>query len=126
MGTILTWLQGLSAPLQILLIVVLAVVFQDQIAAYFSNKFGWNKQSGEAVPDRSSKDWFDDIADISNRQTDLMQQVLGAMGTLSQHYNHETTDLLTDIRDGIREIIQKQNEWERFGIPTRESKKNLL
>lgn len=36
------------------------------------------------------------------------------------NYNHKQTDLLTDIRDGIKEINSKHEEWDKYGIKTRD------
>jgi hypothetical protein len=48
------------------------------------------------------------------------------MDILSEHYNHETTAILTDIRDllekqtaNIDEVKRKQEEWEKYGVPAR-------
>lgn len=55
------------------------------------------------------------------------------MEELSDHYNHETTDLLTGINEGIakvnenlivmgetiKEVSRKQQEWEKYGVPAR-------
>ena len=56
----------------------------------------------------------------------LRKKIFGMNGTdkkidaLNQHYNHETTKLLTEIRDDIKEIRHKQCEWDRYGIKTLE------
>lgn len=71
----------------------------------------------------SSKSTTDTI-DFDNRN--VMQQLLTQMETLSGHFNHETTQLLTEIRDTLKEnfaiIHAKHDEWDRRGIPTADSK----
>lgn len=58
------------------------------------------------------------------------------MDRLSNYYNHDTTELLTSIDSGIKEVrvaVEKledsvrelhnhHSEWEKFGIPIREKK----
>lgn len=65
--------------------------------------------------------------DVKADNRNALQPLLTEMETLSEHFNHATTDLLTEIRDelrrGLGEINNKHSEWERFGIPTRECKK---
>lgn len=47
---------------------------------------------------------------------------------LNTHFNHETTELLTEIRDSLKEnfntIHTKHSEWDRRGIPTEDCQKN--
>lgn len=45
------------------------------------------------------------------------------MNALSQHFNHETTSLLQGIKDGVEALNRKHEEWEKYGIPTRECEK---
>ncbi len=51
--------------------------------------------------------------------------------TLTEHFNHETTELLTEIRDdlrimseGVKTINRRQDEWERYVFPTLCKKKD--
>lgn len=69
--------------------------------------------------------------DFDNRTA--MQQLLDQMTILSGHYNHDTTALLTEIRDSLKgigfqlntnftAIHAKHDEWDRRGIPTEDCK----
>lgn len=49
-----------------------------------------------------------------------MDELLGSQGELAGHYNHETTELLTEIRDGIVKLNQKHENYEVIGIKTRD------
>lgn len=129
METLLAYLFSLSAPIQ-LAIIVLVIIFRDDIIRFAKAVFSGNDveitlngapaHSGEDLPEKHSKDWFDGIQDIAQQQGEQLQQLLKLMTGLAQHYNHDTTELLEDIRDGIRELIVKHEEYEKFGIPTRE------
>lgn len=127
METLLAYITSLSAPAE-LLIVVLVVIFRDDIIKFSKATFGGSDvvvniaadRAGENLPEKHSKDWFDGIQDIAQAQGEQLQQLLQLMTGLAQHYNHDTTELLEDIRDGIRELIVKHEEYEKFGIPTRE------
>lgn len=134
MGTLLSWTQGLSTPLQILLIIILVLVFKEQIWAYLSNQFGLDRNNedqndnddGEAVPERASKEWFNDIVKVmSQRDEHQAQQIatlLDLMQGLKAHYNDDTTRVLEEIRDelkdGFKDIRLKHAEWDRYGINT--------
>lgn len=52
-----------------------------------------------------------------------MDELLGNQGQLAGHFNHETTELLTEIRDGIVRLNQKHDNYEIIGIKTRDCKK---
>lgn len=62
--------------------------------------------------------------DADNRNA--MQPLMLKMDELAQYANHDTTALLTEIRDSLREnflaIRQKHDEWDRRGIPTADCK----
>lgn len=51
---------------------------------------------------------------------ELQALLLQQMKTLTGHFNHETTGLLTKISDTLDLIIRKQEEWDKFGIPIRD------
>ena len=42
------------------------------------------------------------------------------MQELKHHYNHETTELLTEINEGIKDLNRKHEEYEKYGIKTRQ------
>ncbi len=71
--------------------------------------------------------------DFDNRTA--LQSLMTQMETLSGHYNHDTTALLTEIRDSLTTlgtqltanftaIHSKHDEWDRRGIPTEDCKSN--
>lgn len=126
METALSWLQGLSAPLQLILVAILLIVFKDDILAFIKARFGAGNEVevnlGENIAERSSKEWFDGITEIAQQQAQQIKEMMGLMRGLQEHYNHETTELLQKISDGIGLLVQKHNEWEKYGIPTRECK----
>lgn len=39
------------------------------------------------------------------------------MSELKQHYNHETTVLLREIKDSVVETNKLLSEWEKYGAP---------
>lgn len=41
------------------------------------------------------------------------------MDELKAYYNHETTELLTEIKDELRKLNQKHDNYEIIGIKTR-------
>lgn len=45
------------------------------------------------------------------------------MDKLLLHFNDETTELLTEIRDGIRGVDTKLSEFDKYGIPCRDVRK---
>lgn len=56
----------------------------------------------------------------------VADQLLGLseqMSTLSAHYNHDTTELLTQIRDGINKLTLIHENYETIGIKTRDCAK---
>lgn len=55
-----------------------------------------------------------------NNIHDEIGRVLDSQFKLKEHFNDETTTLLTEIREGIQQINRKHDEWEKYGIPTRE------
>lgn len=135
METALAWLQNLSAPLQIILVVILCIVFRKEIAAFVRSRFtdedeqgvtvNIGSHAGENLPEKSSKDWFDGIQDIVNDQSRQLTQVLELMTGLSQHYNHETTDLLSKILEEVRATNTKFAELEKYGFPTRAERREI-
>jgi len=48
----------------------------------------------------------------------------GTMKELKEHYNDETTKLLSEIRDGIKDLNQRHENYELIGIKTRDCAKN--
>lgn len=44
------------------------------------------------------------------------------MDELQLHYNHETTDLLREIRDNTQNSYLKLQEFEKYGIPCRDKR----
>lgn len=114
-------LGSLSPILQIVILVALCVIFWEPIAF---KVFGYKKQvaldeNGEPR-EKNSKDWFDDIALIVKEQSEHLKLMASVMGELAQHYNHDTTEELKMIREGIEKIIRRQDEWHVYGIPTRD------
>ena len=62
--------------------------------------------------------------DADNRN--VMQTLLSKMEILTTHFNHDTTELLTEIRDEQREMkecVKKSNvilaEFKEYGVKTR-------
>lgn len=100
--------------LQTLTLLLIGLLFgKDTVLPWIAQKFGI--KLGNNV--ENAKDEV--MADNRN----AMQPLLSEMESLSAHYNHETTDLLKDIRDGIRQINAKHNEWDKYGINTRDCAK---
>lgn len=80
---------------------------------------------------RDGKSIFKKNGAYESRQTmkELLQSIkkIGdSQGQLQFHFNHETTDLLKEIRDGQRDcgkkldlLLVKQDEMIRYGVPVR-------
>lgn len=109
------WLALLQQPIT-QLVAILGIVAGLQkagvdVAGLFKVLFGIKQGPVEQV-------------DFDNRTA--LQQLLNQMETLSGHFNHETTELLTEIRDSLKEnfarINAKHDEWDRRGIPTEDCK----
>lgn len=74
------------------------------------------------------QDWRDgkfkrNKAEDSDELTYTKENALGDMKHLRMHFNDELTPLLTDIRDGIKGIQNKFDEYDKYGFPTRDCKK---
>lgn len=54
---------------------------------------------------------------------DQISEILESQVKLRSHFNDETTVLLSDISKGIDQINNKHQEWDKFGIPTRDCEK---
>lgn len=52
---------------------------------------------------------------VSKKKGSLEEKV----DMLNTHYNHDTTELLTEIRDEIRELNRRHENYEIVGIKTR-------
>lgn len=105
--------------LQTLTLILIGLLFgKDTVLPWIAQKFGFKLND-------QLKDARDEVM-ADNRNA--MQPLLSEMEELKLHYNHETTDLLTEIRDELRrgfgEIRTKHSEWDRFGVPTRDCEKN--
>lgn len=50
----------------------------------------------------------------------LLSEILASTNRLSEYYNHDTTPILTDIRDELRELTRIHQNYEIIGIKTRE------
>lgn len=110
---------------------LIAIIFRKDLVAFVRARFGDDDQGvtvnigshvsgGEDLPEKPSKEWFDGIQDIVNDQSRQLSQVLELMGGLAQHYNHETTDLLSKILEEAKGTNSKLTELEKYGFPTRE------
>ncbi len=105
------WLEFLQQPItQITAIVAVIAALQKagvDVGALFKALFGIKQTPVENI-------------DFDNRTA--LQQLLTQMEKLSGYYNHTTTELLTEIRDSLKEnfaeIHAKHSEWDRRGIPT--------
>ncbi len=81
MEALLAVFNGLGPLLQIVLLIVVCVIFWEPIA----ERIGW-KPKGE--------------------QDDPAALLLAQMQTLTQHFNHDTTSILTDIRASTQKTAE--------------------
>lgn len=83
------------------------------------------KKSGDVPPMRTgvTKEIRHNTLDALQPLMLKMDEVLGSQGKLAGHFNHETTELLTEIRDGISKLVQKHENYEVIGIKTRDCAK---
>lgn len=128
---VFAWLSGLSVAGQVALIVFVILVFREQIAERIfgpkqNEKNGIIVNIGEDLPEKPSKEWFDGIVEINQGLGEQIQTLIGMMSGLTKHYNHDTTELLGKISDGIGKLITKNEEWEKYGIPTRECREKRV
>jgi gas vesicle protein len=73
------------------------------------------------------RDWRDGkslLKKNGNNIHDEVKAILQSQGQLKQHYNEETTELLSRISEGIDRLNRKHDEWDKYGIVTRDCKKN--
>lgn len=102
MQELLSFATGLTPLLQVGLIVILVIIFKDQIAEKL----------------------FGDREDGVKRST--LTSLHNEMSELSQHFNHETTDQNSDIKNAILALGVKQDravqilsEIKEYGIKCR-------
>lgn len=125
MGGVASWLQTLSPAMQLALVVILLIVFKDDLVNFYRSRFGGdndveiNLGNDHGIEEHSSKEWFDGITEIANKQGKQIGTLLELMGGLAQHYNHETTELLSQILEESKKANSKLNELEKYGFPTR-------
>lgn len=87
--------------LQVLTLLLVALLFgKDTILPWMGQKFFGIKKDDQARSSKSS----------ANR---LEQK----MDDLQLHFNHETTDLLSAIKDNTAATTRKLEEWEKYGTP---------
>jgi hypothetical protein len=100
----------------LILLLVGLLFFKDEIMPFI--KYGVSKFTGKQ---------FDESQTPATKKQ---------METLSNYYNHDTTELLKSIdanivkmhsalekvEDAVRELKQQHSEWEKYGIPTRPPK----
>lgn len=119
MSAILAWLQGISAPLQILLIVVLVLVFKDQIWEFILVRFGYSPAEEKAVAERSSKEWFDDVTSMfgkleSNHIAHLQEKLDLVHGNQKDMFG-----VLRKITETQRDTIEIVKDLKEYGIKCR-------
>lgn len=115
LGQVYTLVGSLAPVLQVVVIVILAIIFWKPIA----QKLGWkggDRSAGEEI-----------VAEVRN----ITQGFQSSLDYLGQYANHETTEhteILREIRDGLRAntdmmrtnfqlIHSTHDEWNRRGIP---------
>lgn len=67
------------------------------------------------------------VREVNVDNRNALQVLLQQMEQLTQYANHDTTALLTEIRDNLKDnftaIKNKHREWDTYGINTRECAK---
>lgn len=83
---------------EILIIIMIALLFgKDTLLPAILKKLGWSNGNGK---------------DLKSMMQDLQT-----------HFNHDTTALLTEIKDNTRAIVSKLEELEKYGFPPRDCPK---
>lgn len=123
MEVALAWLQGLSSPLQILLIVILSLVFKDDIAAFVKKRLGYGETTptgkGENLPERSSKEWFDDIAGMmTTLETNHLSHLQAKVDVVHENQANMFS-ILRDIAAVQRDTIELIKDIKEFGVVCR-------
>jgi hypothetical protein len=93
------------AFLQYLVILLVGLLFfREEITPWIKSKLGISDKKNPATSEQMSN-----LTEyVNHRQTEILA---------------EQTRILASIHDDVKVVIRKHEEWERFGIPTRESKK---
>lgn len=101
MSSLIATVAASTPFLQIVLIVLFVFIFRKEISLAF----------------------FGRGADDPNRE------LFDKIDSLTQYFNHETTDALDEIKQGVlivktdvQRLQAKHEEWDKYGIPTREKK----
>lgn len=115
----LAWLQGISSPLQILLIIILALVFKDQIWEFILVRIGYNSPDEKGVRERSSKEWFDDVTELFGRlESNHIAHVQEAIDRV--HTNQSNMfGILREIAAVQRDTIEIVKDLKEYGIHCR-------
>ncbi len=83
MEALLSLFSGLGQFSQVLLVVLICIVFWEPIA----ERIGWKKKD-----------------DPDEEEGSVLSLLLTQMQTLSEHYNHDTTEILTGIRGALQQL----------------------
>lgn len=59
----------------------------------------------------------------TNDISQAIKTILNSQSELKEHYNEDTTKILSDIRDSIKELAQIHKNYEIIGINTRDCAK---
>lgn len=119
MAEFFTWLQGLSAPLQIILVVVLALVFKDDMWKWFKKKLPGYEASDEGIAEKSSKDWFDEIVGMMG--TLETNHIAHVQGTADQILENQKAVIksLESMSASQRDILEILRAFKEYGINCR-------
>lgn len=94
-------------------ILVASVAFMFIFWEPIARRLGWKGRDDAEIVEIEKKDL---------RETAVLQGLFGEMRTLSQHFNHDTSKVLEEIRDTLKdnfkEIHGKHAEWDKYGIKT--------
>lgn len=96
-------LEGLNF-LQVLTLILVALLFgKDTFLPWIGEKYFGIKRVDEPAPAKPG----------------ALPRIERKMDELQLHFNHETTELLQQIRDNTAETVRKLDEFEKYGVPAR-------
>lgn len=122
----LAWLQGLSSPLQILLIVILILVFKDDIWEFVLRRFGYAspqvKGKGENLAEKSSKEWFDEVTTLfGTLETNHISHLQEKVNAIHENQTN-LFGIMRNIAEVQRDTIEILKDFKEYGVTCRNQK----
>jgi len=88
----------------LIIILIGLLFFKEEIIPWIKQKLGFNSDKTNAT-----KGQVDQLAEyVNHRQTEILDA---------------QTRILGDVKEGVEDIKRKHEEWDKFGVPIRNSNK---